>query len=96
MTDFAEVEALLLEKIAAETDPTNLSDLTKSLKTVTEAHDLVTPDPIPDPEPTGVRGFFHRHTGDLIKVGGTLSTVFLIATLENKDLIFRSKASKLI
>jgi hypothetical protein len=58
---------------------------------------LLEPEPIPVPEPSGVRGFFHRHTGDLIKAGTTLSVVGLIAVVEAKgDVIFRSKATKLI
>ena len=66
-----------------------------NLKTFAEAKKLLDPDPIPDPEPTGVKAFFGRHAGDLIKVGGTLSAVALIGVFEAKgDVIFRSKASK--
>jgi hypothetical protein len=69
----------------------------KTLKTFAEAQKLLEPEPIPDPEPTGPKAFFAKHAGDLIKVGGTLSVVSLIAVLEAKgDLIFRSKASKYI
>lgn len=69
----------------------------KNLKTYAEAKKLLDPDPIPDPEPTGLKGFFARHSGDLIKVAGTLSAITLIAAVETKgDVIFRTKASKYI
>lgn len=73
------------------------STAVKTLKTYAEAKKLLDPDPIPDPEPTGVKAFFARHAGDLIKVGGTLAAVATIAVIEAKgDVIFRSKASKFI
>ena len=69
----------------------------KNLKTLAEAQQILKPDPIPDPEPTGFRGFMHRNSGDLIKVGGTLTAIALIGIVETKfDVIFRSKASKYI
>jgi hypothetical protein len=69
----------------------------KNLKTVAETQKLLEPEPTPVPEPTGLKGFFNKHAGDLIKVGGTVTVVSLIAVLEAKgDLIFRSKASKFI
>lgn len=69
----------------------------KTLKTFAEAKKLLEPEPIPESEPTGIKGFFERHSGDLIKVGGTLVVVSIIAVIETKgDVIFRSKASKFI
>lgn len=69
----------------------------KNLKTYAEAKKLLDPDPIPDPEPTGTKAFFVRHSADLIKVFGTLSAITLIAAVETKgDVIFRTKASKYI
>lgn len=69
----------------------------KNLKTVAETKKLLEPEPTPVPDPSGVKGFFEKHAGDLIKVGGTVTVVSLIAVLEAKgDLIFRSKASKFI
>ncbi len=47
------------------------------------------------PEPKGAKAWFEKHSSDLIKVGGTLSTVILVGIVESKfDVIFRSKASK--
>lgn len=69
----------------------------KNLKTFAEAKKLLDPDPIPDPEPTGAKAFFVRHSDALIKVAGTLAAITLIAGVETKgDVIFRTKASKYI
>ena len=98
MSDLTDVHQKLVDGIMnldlTTEDP---ADLVKSLKTVVEAQKLAEPDPIPDPEPTGVRAFFSRNSGDLIKVAGTLSVVTIIAAIEAKgDIIFRSKASKFL
>lgn len=69
----------------------------KNLKTFGEARNLIVPEIPEDPEPTGTKAFFVRHAGDLIKVGGSLLVVGVIAVIEAKgDVIFRSKASKFI
>lgn len=69
----------------------------KNLKTFAEAKNLLDPDPIPDPEPTGTKAFFARHADALIKVVGTFGAIALIAAVETKgDVIFRTKASKYI
>lgn len=87
----------LIKDINDAGDETQVSTRVKSLKTFAEAKQLLDPDPIPDPEPTGFKAFINRHSGELIKVGGTLAVVSVIAVIESKgDIIFRSKASKLI
>lgn len=69
----------------------------KNLKTYAEAQKLLESDPIPEPEPTGMKAFFAKHSGELIKVGGTLSAILVISIVESRgDVIFRSKASKYI
>ena len=85
----------LIDDVAASTSEEETATAVKNLKTLGEAKKLFEPDPTPDPEPTGIKAFFSRHAGDLIKVGGTLSAVGLIAVIEAKgDVIFRSKATK--
>lgn len=80
-----------------DADDDSVAGSIKNLKTYVEACKLLEPDPIPEPEPSGVRGFFHRHAGDLIKAGTTLSVVGIIAIVEAKgDVIFRSKATKFL
>lgn len=69
----------------------------KSLKTYAEAKKLLETEPIPEPEPSGIRGFFRRNSEALIKAGTTLTVVGVIAVIEAKgDIIFRSKATKFI
>jgi hypothetical protein len=99
MSEFDDPVAQRLFDLAADpmTEDKDLSAHVKSLKTYAEAKKLFEPDPIPDPEPTGVKAFLNRHAGDLIKVAGTISVVGIIAVIEAKgDIIFRSKASKFI
>jgi hypothetical protein len=80
-----------------ETDDKEALAYIKSLKTYAEAKKLLEPEPIPEPEPTGVKAFFSRHAGDFIKAGTTLVVVTVIAVTEAKgDVIFRSKATKFI
>lgn len=88
----------LLDDIATHDITTEAAaTATKNLKTFAEAKKLLEPEPIPVPEPTGVKAFFSRNSGDLIKAGSTLVIVTTIAVLEAKgDLIFRSKATKFI
>lgn len=92
----------LAEKLIADIENRDFSledtaTAVKNLKTYAEAKKLLEPDPIPEPEPSGPKAFFVRHAGDLIKVGGTLSAIALIAAVETKgDVIFRTKASKYI
>lgn len=87
----------LIDDINVTGDPEQVSTRVKNLKTYVEAMKLLEPDPLPDPEPSGVKGFFHRHAGDLIKAGTTLGVVGVIAVIEAKgDVIFRSKATKFI
>lgn len=67
----------------------------KNFKTFTEAVKLIEPEPEPEPEPTGFKAFVVRHGSELIRAGGMLSAVGIIAVLEAKgDVIFRSKATK--
>jgi hypothetical protein len=48
-----------------------------------------------NPEETGAKAWFEKHSDALIRVGGTLTTVVLVGFVESKfDVIFRSKASK--
>lgn len=95
MSSIEDLTQKLIDEAMKTDNAEVVNDHVRSLKTVAEAKKLLEPDPIPDPEPSGVRGFFHRHAGDLIKVGGTLSAVGLIAVIEAKgDVIFRSKATK--
>lgn len=78
-------------------DPDKTSTRVKNLKTFVEAQKLAEPEAEPIPEPTGMKAFFEHHSGDLIKVVGTLVVVSVIAVIEAKgDVIFRSKASKFI
>lgn len=78
-------------------DPEKAATAVKNLKAFAEAKKLLDPDPIPEPEPTGIKAFFVRNSGDLIKVVGTLAVATVIAVIESKgDVIFRSKASKFI
>lgn len=89
--------AKVIKDVLDSSDLTETSTAVKNLKTIAEAKNLIDPDPIPDPEPTGFKAFLERHSGDLIKVGGTLVVVSIIAVIETKgDVIFRSKASKFI
>ena len=92
-----EARTKLIDAVNSATDADELSTTVKNLKLFAEANQLLTPDPEPDPEPTGVKAWFNSHSESLIKVGGTLVTVGLIAALEARwDVIFRSKGSKLI
>lgn len=69
----------------------------KNLKTLGEAQKLFEPTPIPELEPKGVKGFLHRNSTDLVRVGGTITAIVLVGLVETKfDVIFRSKASKFI
>lgn len=69
----------------------------KNFEIFAKAKNLIDPEPEPEPEPMGFRAFVRKNSGDLIKVGGTLAAVSLIAVFEGKgDLIFRSKATKYI
>ncbi len=71
--------------------------LLKNLSILATAQATLRTDPIPEPEPTGFRGFLHRNSGDLIKVGGTISAIALIGFVETKfSTIIRPKASKFI
>lgn len=91
------VKRLLELAVDPATEEKDLSTHIKSLKSYSEALKLLEPEPTPVPEPTGVKAFFGRHAGDLIKVGGSLSVVALIAVIEAKgDVIFRSKGTKFI
>lgn len=88
---------ILIDKIDGAADLAETSTAVKNFKAYAEAKNLLKPDPIPESEPSGFKGFLHRHAGDLIKVGGTLTVVGIIAIIETKgDVIFRSKASKFI
>lgn len=90
-------QTLLDDIVKPDLSAEDKSTAAKTLKTIAEAEVLRRPESIPDPEPTGAKAFFKNHTGDLIKVGGSLSIVALIAVIEAKgDVIFRSKASKFI
>src|SRR5687768_12806958 len=81
----------------ADDDAEETAAKVKNLKTFAEAKKLLEPDPIPEPEPSGAKAFFNHHAGDLIKVGGSIVVVSIIAVIEAKhDIIFRSKASKFI
>lgn len=92
-----EARIKLINDLKATGDADEASTRVKNLKTFAEAQALLVPAPIPEPEPTGVKAFFVRHSGDLIKVGGSLVIVSVIAIVEAKgDVIFRSKASKFI
>ena len=92
---FDSVTQKLLDSAAAEVDPEKQSTIVKSLKTVVDAQAILTPEPNPVPEPTGFKAFLDRHADSLIKVGGTLGVVSIIAIIEAKgDVIFRSKATK--
>lgn len=87
----------LVDDLKATGDANETSTRVKNLKTFAEAKKLLDPDPEPEKEPTGTKAFFVRHSSDLIKVGGTLVVVGVIAVIEAKgDVIFRSKASKFI
>lgn len=87
----------LVKDIVVTGNADEVTTRVKNLKTFAEAKKLIDPDPEPDPEPTGTKAFFVRHASDLIKVGGTLVVVSVIAVIEAKgDVIFRSKASKFI
>lgn len=78
-------------------DSDQATTIINNLKTLAESQQILTPDPIPDPEPTGFKGFLRRNGEDLIKVGGTVTVVAIIGLIEAKgDVIFRSKASKFI
>lgn len=93
-----EVQSLIInDLVTSDFADDDTTTKIKNLKTLTEAIMIQTPDPLPDPEPTGLKGFLWRNSGDLIKVGGTISIVALIGLIEAKgDVIFRSKASKFI
>lgn len=92
-----DVTQTLLDDVDSTTNLESRSTAVKNLKTFAEAKKLLEPDPTPDPEPSGFKGFLDRHAGDLIKVGGTLVVVGFIAFTEAKgDVIFRSKAAKFI
>lgn len=87
----------LIEDIDTATDLNEKSTAVKNLKVLAETKKLLEPEPIPEPEPSGVKAFFNHHAGDLIKVGGSIVVVSVIAVIEAKhDIIFRSKASKFI
>lgn len=87
----------LIDDVHNAEDLEKTSTAVKNLKTLVEAKKLLEPDPIPDPEPSGFKAFLNRHAGDLIKVGGTLTIVGVIAVVEAKgDVIFRSKAAKFL
>ena len=87
----------LIDDIDVADDLDKKSIAVKNLKTLAEAKKLLEPDPTPDPEPTGFKAFVKCHASDLIKVGGSISVVAIIAIIEAKgDVIFRSKASKFI
>lgn len=88
----------LIEAVAKDLDDLDkTSTAVKSLKTFAEAQDILKPDPEPDPEPTGVKAFLRRNDEHLMKIGGSIAVVALIALIEAKgDIIFRSKASKFI
>lgn len=91
---FDSVTQKLLDAAAAEVDPEKQSTIVKSLKTIVDAQVLTEPAPT-EPEPTGFKAFLDRHADALIKVGGTLGVVTIIAAIEAKgDVIFRSKATK--
>lgn len=98
MTDTVEeVRTKLIKDINVSGDANEVAIRVKSLKTFAEAEALYKTEPIPEPEPTGFKAWLNRHSGDLIKVGGTLVVVLTIAIFESKgDIIFRSKSSKLI
>jgi len=87
----------LINDIDSATDGDATATAVKNLKVLAEAKKLLEPDPIPEPEPSGAKAFFSHHAGDLIKVGGSIVVVGIIAVIEAKhDIIFRSKASKFI
>lgn len=87
----------LIDDIDTAADYDETSTAVKNLKVLAEAKKLLEPDPEPEPEPSGVKAFFSHHAGDLIKVGGSIVIVSVIAVVEAKhDIIFRSKASKFI
>lgn len=92
-----EVLTKLITDINVSGDADEVSTRVKNLKTFVEAKKLLDPEPEKEPEPTGIKAFFSRHADSLIKVGGTLAVVSVIAVIETKgDVIFRSKASKFI
>jgi hypothetical protein len=92
-----EVQQKLIDDINVTGDADEVSTRVKNLKTFAEAKKQLEPDPIPEPEPSGAKAFFNHHAGDLIKVGGSIVVVSIIAVIEAKhDIIFRSKASKFI
>lgn len=97
MSSYEELTQKLIDDAVKADDDTVLNDRVKALKTLAETQKLLEPEPTPVPEPDGVKGFFHRHTDALIKVGGTVIAIFAVAAVETKgDVIFRSKASKYI
>lgn len=66
------------------------SELTKSLKTLEEAHKInhESVDPVK-------KSFWQEHSSELIRIGGTLATVVLIGAIEmNGGVLLKSKASK--
>lgn len=93
---FDDVRAKMLDQLLDETyESEAATNIIKNLKTLKDASPE--PETPTEAEPTGVRGFFKKNSGDLIKVGGTLGAITLIGLFELKgDVIFRTKASKFI
>jgi len=95
---FDDAQSTLLAKIA-DSDMTidGAATIAETLKTLAEAQKLLAPDSTTETEPTGLKGFLRRNSGDLIKAGSTLGAIVTIGIIETKfDVIFRSKATKFI
>ena len=95
---YDDVQSKILDQLKDDDlSPDAMSTQIKNLKTLAETQQILKPDPTPEPEPKGLKGFFEKHADALIKVGGTVTAILLIGAIETKgDVIFRSKASKFI
>ena len=93
---FDDVRAKMLDQLLDETyESEAATTIINNLKTFQTA--ATTTEPTPEVEPTGVRAFLKKNSGDLIKAGSTLGAIVLIGVFELKgDVIFRTKASKFI
>jgi hypothetical protein len=96
MTDpnYESIRLSLLQHAAGEEDGgEKMTNILKQLEILNKA-EAAQKEP-ETPEPTGAKAWFEKHSSDLIKVGGTITTVILVGFVESKfDVIFRSKASK--
>lgn len=94
---YDDVRSKMLDQLSDETfESEAASAIIKNLKTLEDAAETHTKSSNPE-EPTGVRGFFKKNSGDLIKAGTTVGAIVLIGVFELKgDVIFRSKAARYI